>query len=595
MQRAMRWFAAVVGLAAGALGQARAAIGTFVDPDGAPVAGATVTLATGDPMVFDAFEPPETITATTDERGRVRVLLRTGHAYSAWACEGHDVARPSRSAIVEGVVAGELFELRVQERRRLHRVTVDGFVELGEGPFELRLRCDARHGIEWRVPIDEDGRAELPPLPAGPYVWHIVGANGRDVVRSGSWLGRKLYPFPAKVVRARVVDEQGQPVAGIPVHRWSIDFVGHTQEPFSGLRLLPARVPCGVTDADGRVQFELRDQLGFLYAFDDARSALVGGEANGGPMVDGVFTEPDWQESPEQTAARVYTLTLRKRPVLRGRLHRGGAPLAGIGLLVNGDIKVVGKGNMQGVTVRRNFEVRARTAPDGTFEVPALPLPVGSFRVNVEGKARQDRAPIVLRERQQVGERPLDLDLAKWPVVTFQVLDASKGPPAEARVALWSSPESPPVVLVPDRAGRARAQLELGSWCVLATGDQGARFDVLELQPGPRARSLELALEPLATCSGVLRDAAGKPIAGRKFFLSSYRSDRLSPDTPLRQRRLAQYAMPINRGLTSRTTTAKDGTFTLRFLHIPGTRCSGGFGSTGLHLEPGKTYDLQAR
>jgi hypothetical protein len=62
-----------------------ATIGSFVDPDGKPIANATVTFATSPPDVFGLFAPPHVVEATTDAAGKFKVKLRQGAAHSAWA------------------------------------------------------------------------------------------------------------------------------------------------------------------------------------------------------------------------------------------------------------------------------------------------------------------------------------------------------------------------------------------------------------------------------------------------------------------------------------------------------------------------------
>lgn len=577
--------------------QGRATIGTFLDAEGRPVVGAEVTFATSDPLVYDAFTAPTLVTTKTDDQGRFRAELEAGRAYSVWACQGHDVAQPARSAVHEGVVAGDVLQLAVVDRSPLPRVkiAVDGFGEqladaLDGGRLRMRLRTDARHGPTWTLPIEADGTVEVPPLPAGPHAWGVVDSDGRLVADGSGWFGDRLSVMPRSQVAVTVRDEQGEPVAGAVVETLVVNFVGHQQEPFGGLRALPSWLRAAPTDASGRTTLTTAGPLGFVVAFAEGKAARAAGWTAGTRIVDG-------QLQPTPIGGKPPTeleLTVRAVQPLRGRVHRGDTPVAGVGVEVRGDIVVSGAGTLRGSSSSTSFARRLRTSDDGSFVCADVPRPAGSIELAFAGRAREDGVPVLVRARREVPAEPLDIDLARWPVVTLQALDDVGGPPGDTRVVLWGEASADPVVLVADRAGRVRVQPEPGEWAVFVSDGEAARFAMFDAKPDGEGATIELRLQPLASCTGVLLDDDERPVAGALFNLNGASWQPRDGSETAEQLWLRKLSFEIDRRLTHGVRTDAEGRFTLRFVEIEGATLSGNFQGSpeSVQLEAGAEYKL---
>ncbi|MFN7587590.1 MAG: hypothetical protein ACK5UQ_03650, partial [Planctomycetota bacterium] len=119
------------------LAQEQTTIGRFLTADGTPIANAVVTFATSRQDVFDALAPAKVVTTTTDERGAFKVKLQQGDVHSLWALGPASTEGSWCSPVQEGVVAGNVLELRGSERVAPQPLRITVPKELGAGPFTL--------------------------------------------------------------------------------------------------------------------------------------------------------------------------------------------------------------------------------------------------------------------------------------------------------------------------------------------------------------------------------------------------------------------------------------------------------------------------
>jgi hypothetical protein len=559
----------VAALLAGALAaQDAVTIGTFVDPDGKPIAAAAVTFATTPVLLADSFAPAQIVEATTDGDGRFRTRLRTGADYSVWAIGPADATGRWRSRVTEGVVAGNVLALRAEvERAPQPPILCVPSPELGPGPFLLELRGPATHGPVHRLPLPADGRLALPELPPGRSMLRLLRTDGSVAV---GWFwphGERTSPAPVRRCAVRVVDDAGQPVAGVRVAAIVTGFAGDDDGFYLRNRAIDSRIEGPPTDADGgSVIMAAEHHVQGFVAWTADRQARVARHGNSA-ILDG-----DLQPYSETALSDdvPVQLVLRKAPVLRGVLRRGPEPLAGRGVVaaVNVTCRRREKGNSSS-TLFPTTQV-ATTDGQGRFELSSVVRPIGGLQLGFDtGEA----LPALALPRTGVPAEPIDVDLATWPLTTLRLQTGAALPPTASRFLLWpADPEhlSPPVVLVGERSGIARARLEPGEWFVVATDGEGLAALCVSLSPG-REQDVLLPTTPLAVMAGRILDADGKPMADAAFSCHGWsRVTGAEPVVNRLDRLLQRHCIAINGGLVGRSRSESDGRFRVRFLPVPG-------------------------
>lgn len=544
-------------------------IGTFADADGEPVPAATVTFATSPQGVYDAFAPTTVVTVMTDDRGRFRARLRTGVAYSAWAVGSRQLGKGlTCSRVVEGVIAGNVVELRATGQTPRSALKVSEVAGLGDGgPFTARIRIDARHGSPVSAPIAADGTIELPPLPDGPLHVRILNAAGKVVVASANAIGKSVSFAVAREYRFVVRDASGAPLEGARVAFANSDYVGAGNEPFLRRRTWHALVESEPTDAGGRTSLAVRDHAVVFMASAEGHAMTISGVMNGEWVANGQFAkeQPTFGDWP-----RDIGFTLQPATTLSGRVHDGGTARAGAGLRLATRLQVT-KRDFGVITASIDHARDFRTDPEGRFRID-VPGPATDLQLWLAPGAG-DAQQFLFFPRQQAHAAPVDIDLATWPLVTMQILDGDGGPPPHAQVVLlpggsaWEGTD--PIVLHANRAGRVEARLEQGSWFAFATDGAGWHARSIPLVSAAD-QLLEMRLEPLARMSGRVIDAAGEPVAAARFRFGGRESRRLEADITPVEGLLRHYSMMLNNGLIDPLRTAADGTFEIRFVDIDG-------------------------
>ncbi len=569
--------------------------GTVVDADGKPVAAAEVWCCSAPPWIEDSFDAVEVVQVTTGEDGRFRAALRSDRCYSIWATLAPDGERPARASLaVNDVLAGSVVPLKLHASPAPERFAIEGIGELGGGgPFTLLLRPAARIGPLYRLPIGADGSVSLPPLPIESPIASIVDAAGRVRVGSLSSFGAYGYVPPVTRRRCRVVDADGRPVAGATISHVSAIHPGAPTAPFHSPRESTVSISSPPTDAEGWTELSSHEVTGVMVAHAKGYGSARVGRRNGMWIQDNEFLADDPRASGEWPEE--LTFRLPSAAPMRGRLRRGEQPLGGIGVLAR--VQVVLETDAMGGLFRSWFphHVTTRTAADGWFEFDPLPGPVGGMQLAFGAEVARLPVLPIPRRRGPAGE--LDFDLARWPVLTMQVLDAGAGPPAAARCVLLPADPAADVdgiVLSTDRAGRLRVQLEPGEWFVFATDGRGMAAQVLTVAAGSEPAPVSLALQPLVARRGVVRNANGKPVVGVGIRVGGSQGRGAPVDGTPTGALLQAHAMRFHSGLAAAVETDAEGRFELRFYTVPGLVLlaeASGCNAT-LRLEPGDEWEL---
>lgn len=583
------------------LAQEQTTIGRFLTADGTPIANAVVTFATSRQDVFDALAPAKVVTTTTDERGAFKIKLQQGDVHSLWAMGPTSAEGSWCSPVQEGVVAGNVLELRASERVAPQPLRITVPKELGAGPFTLEVFAAARHAPSLRVPLPADGVVTLPPLPPGQLVLRLLDGNGRVVVGYLWPNGERTQTAAVRSRVVEVVDENGAPVANARVAalvNW-----GAGGRFFAQWRPIDSLIEGPPTDATGRSTIPLAEHapMGFVAWTNDRHARL----ANNSPfIVDGVPQQPKPGEQPN--AAAPIRLIARPGPVLRGTLRRGTTPLAGqrVAAVVDGECRRVEGGSSSS----NGFHSLHSDATDaeGRFVLPDVARPMRALRLAWD---LGDGAPCYALPRKDVPEAPLDLDVATWPLVTMRLRSDGAAPPSTSHFLLWPAAierETEPLVLVGERSGQVRGRFEPGEWFVFATDGERCAVQLVVVLAGETA-TVDLASQPLARMRGRARTAAGKPAAGVQFHTDGWESSGPvsfgfdgwdKPDDPNVQRLtrlLMQRITTIHRGLVNGQRTDADGVFSVPLL--PMRNCVmqgylGGIGALAVDFRPAEGLEL---
>ncbi len=506
-----------------ALGAAGAAVAqelrpTFcrvVDAAGAPVPGASVTLAGGRPHLSPSLHEPHVVDLTADARGRVVARLRRGLCYVSWARGPLQDGARLRSKVSGYFAAGAMVTLRCLEREQPPRVRLQGedaWAELGP------LRCFALTsvpGAERALERAEDGTFEAPGAPFDRFEVRL--ADGRPLWNTR--LGVALTLPPPQRVKVLAVDDGGGPLPGAAVwHRvgrrrsWPIDGLRSAAQ--DRMRLL------GQTDAQGRCEVVVPYDGNPLSDPDDDLLLFVA--AGDRPAVAGGV----WGERLYVSDRRVSEIegdelrfTCAKVAPLRGALP--GAPPGTVAQLA-----AICKLHLQRNSYLHDARVfTAEVQADGSFTFVGVPDELHSSRLSFHAPAGKGawRPPVYPAE----AGRNLPADVVDrigttaplaFGDATLQVLDALGGP-ARGAVALVAASDRRGVLLrdsvlrVPlDERGQATRRMALGSWVVVVVTERG--FGGAALEVTATGGSLEMQLQPHAIKSVTVVDARGEPVVG---------------------------------------------------------------------------------
>ncbi|MCA8963341.1 MAG: hypothetical protein KDC48_00565 [Planctomycetes bacterium] len=517
--------AAAACLVAAAVAQARPADGrepTFVrvfSEAHAPLAGAEVTLVGCVPEIEGG--PVDRVVAVSDARGRVMARLRTDLCYAAWATGPAAANGAAAVSNIEGYfAAGAMFDLSCDEVVEPQPISIAGLEPyLQRGPVRLFV-------LGWNSAADfelqaVDGGWVLPPSPlckatqVGVRTLELRTGDGQPLLWFQGVLANLVVP-PPKEVPIVVVDDKGQPLAGVSIKRrvgqlqaWRLDgYGGATRSRWS---------ECGRTDAGGRLVAtvpceeapleHLGSQEFLFFAEAPGRTQVVGGVRYRNVYVN--------DHRVDKFEGKELRFELPAVPPLVGRcpdLPAGTmVSLQSVARLWSSD-----NGFMH--------DYRSWTVPlgdDGRFEFAGLPDGLYSSRVSFWHPDRQLKAPLLQAESAKKVPDVLRVDGAAAPVFSelqVSVLDVHGGPARGGVLQIGPGNRSGTqlrysIARVPlDTAGSARLLLPPGPQALLAVTAHGFAGKLCVVPAG--VASCELQLQPFAAMPVRFVDNDDQPIAG---------------------------------------------------------------------------------
>ncbi len=562
----------------------RPMLGRVLDQDGAPAAGAEVTLV-GAVGVFQAqCVPADVVTVRTDERGRFRTDLLPLALYTAWAAGPPDEnGARAVSEAAANVGVGPPIELRLGAPER-HVITVTGLEPWADlGPFRLRLQLPFAviHDVE--CPIGAEGEAVLPPLPQTGLDLLLLTADGQPLAhRYTTVQGQQFALPPPRELPVRAVDAAGKPVAGVAVDL-RIAMIYSRQRDFAVAARTPFR-RVGVTGADGTATvrvpldqdpFESNPRecllIGSKAGFGDSVSGWSGRRYEDGlrwemrPGAEGESAEkpgekPGEKPAEAQPARDEIVFRMGEEQQLTATLVRHGQPVAGQRVQVAWIDKL--RNNAQGNSwthLPRSAEVRSDA--EGKVVLPGLRGDSYDFTVTVPVSPTRVFVPAI-RAGREVGT----IDLAEPRLLSLQVLDTMAGPGHDVVCLLQPIDTNSNRInegrlqFRVDAAGRAELPVPTGAWLLLAMDARGfAHVSLAEVQ-GER---LEVRLEELPVMRLRIVDEEGKPVAGASLQIAGTSTRGVA--NPL-ERALDTLAMSMSQNQVGAPRSDADGQMEVRFL-----------------------------
>lgn len=511
----MRRLAVLCLFAAAVPGQRAECTGTLRDPDGRPIARATVTFCQ-DPSQRLGGEP-DRVEVRTGDAGTFSAALLPGCFYAVWAVgpAGDDGARWVTGVALDAA-AGRGIELAAERRARPHRVAVSGVAGWKRAlPPALRTLLGGVFPFGHDVPLARDGTLTLGPWPGHDAVLALVD-DKRQVVCQTAMVHAAISEvgFPAaRTLEITAVDERDRPLADATVAvldewaaRRSGSFAAPHPVPGPGPGSQPWRV-AGRTDREGRCIVSIpwarhRSDRDVTVAVSKAGHAVefVGVESG-----KAIVTETTWRE-PEAFRVPVATAPPRRVRVV-GHQPRG-AILAAVERSF--EFRHAGGGGQRLYRTRTAIE-----GNDGAVLALTAPLQTQCF---VRLAPAVGPPPRVCFATDWQG--PIDLDFAKLTRRTIRVVDTAGAPVPFAHVALAHRHGSDRVFArVHDRCvagpgGDLEAWLTDDTWDVVVVS--GTRYASYRVAPNDDpVVTIELAPAPVARIRVV--DEAGAPVAGARL------------------------------------------------------------------------------
>ena len=520
----MKHAAVMLLLSAGVAGQGvveaearRSHLGRVLGPGGDPVSGASVTfLSGGDGLGSDA----DAVRVVARDNGRFRAELLRGRHYRAYAVAPAGSlleAAPVVSALSElGVPVTELRFSADQVAAPAETFEIHGLEpwrELGEVRVQLWLE-GCRQSLEDEV-VGPDGEVRVPPLPR-EELEAFVFVDGRLVHADRGRNGISMQdPF---VVRGRVVDADGVPVAGASVHRVCNYAAQRGALPS---RADVRRFEVAQTDADGRAEWLL---AAYKDPFEGGSGwppkAFVASAAGFRGCVAGFngAVSSNHEIITDQVKERTLPFVLERAEPLQVSFDRD-VKASGITWTANYQMQR-GEGSYN-----THFDVGVGdVASNDSATVPPWPRGAEEPRVFLLGVTPR-LAP----------DHPFARAVAPWPLevpyeaeagarvvapaivpVCVRVVSATGGPAAGADVGLFSLERglSEPfaVPAATDSAGRLVLPASPGRYVVVALGQREWARRAFEVTPS--MEPIELRLEPIAQMRLRVVDVEGRPLEG---------------------------------------------------------------------------------
>src|SRR5690606_10377143 len=340
-------------------------------------------------------------------------------------------------------------------------------------PFTVRVRVDAI-AAEWHeLALDQDGVAELPPLPAHRLRIVLGDRQGPPpATHSGEPADRRAHHFvaPPRPLPVRVVDEDGAGVAGATV-AWQLDGIPAGRDgdrlgaraPFEVVR------PLGTTDAEGRLLARLpchpESWHAFvgnlvLFASEPGRAESWSGWLSSQRVVED-RVEPEDADGAASEEPFELRFVLPRAPAWQGRIVDNGAPVAGLGVRLDCTCRLPAGPNAWFGLSR---SLHTRTGRDGSFAFSSVPRTASPLRLDLQARPGESAPRLAFFDA--VPAEAVRIDLAALPVLRLQALTADGGPAIGARGLVL--PVRPGAVVdgtpgfMLDRAGRAEQRVQAG-------------------------------------------------------------------------------------------------------------------------------------
>jgi len=494
--------------------------GRVLDQNGDAVAGAQVTLVTAD--VAGTGLDTDVVRVTSAENGRFRAELLPTRQYRAWA-----VAKAG--SLAEFVAVSDAVELQLpmttvrfgepkQARTEVQLADIDAWREHGEVRVEL-LVSGAEGFVEPRVMTDTD-RLSLPPLPKNDALLELrlfVGGSFVHAMRAYS-VGRLKLPELHRV-RARCVDEAGEPVAGASIERlvtiWGVDLGPFPNGPYT------QRFPVGVTDADGAAEWLVASSRDPFVKGSHEPIPFVASKAGYRDQVAGftevVFANGEVLEGADEDRTLPFTMAAAEdvRCVVTGAGASSELQLTGHHSHISGDNTYHGGGEFQRLPLDADGAA-TRTLPAKSCEGRRLRL------TNVVPQLEESdpfRRLAIARPVWLAGERfdgAFTFDVREVVPLRLQIVDQTGGPAIGAYVTCLSidvQEDDPRAVpMRADAGGRLVAPVLPGRWFVLAIRD--GHWCKAELQVEQGHPVVQLKLERMPVMKLRVVDGDGEPLEG---------------------------------------------------------------------------------
>ncbi|MCB9876456.1 MAG: hypothetical protein H6835_02550 [Planctomycetes bacterium] len=568
--------------------QRRPLLGTVVDSDGEPLAGAEVVCAFAPPGA-EANQVADLQHATADARGRFRVDVFACTRYRVWALgpPADDGARLASE--VQSAAAGPLLALRATHRQLPPQVKFEGLDAWRElGPFRVRVSVAACQLDDTSIELVDD-TATLPVQPRTRCNLDLLCADGQPLLSHALTIAKaehKVTVRPPQTMPMCVVDGAGKPVPGAIVRQrlsggWSS---GDGLGPSPPSRRLWREL--GRTDDEGLLTAHLPlaepplantnyQDLFFVAEKDGYRSTHSG------------FTDQLFVDGTEvaRDGVEVLRFTLQTDEPITGRIQLAGRGVAGLPIVVLAEIKTISK---EGNGWRNEQLTRhAITADDGSFalsgltNVQGVDVHVDAARLHGELVPEELRrmapySPLALHRAERQIPAVLQVNLGELRPLKLQLLDGTGGPAAGADVMLVSMAHDDVDVdgwtpsATTDSAGRVALLVQPGKWLLFARTELDMAYQRLEVE-GPQ--ELSLKMEPMPAMRGRVVDADGEPIAGAALYTTSASWHSGNDRDPA----LERIANNLNWSWIGRTRTDAEGRFVCCFLEQPGMTYQGKF------------------
>jgi protocatechuate 3,4-dioxygenase beta subunit len=294
--------------------------------------------------------------------------------------------------------------------------------------------------------------------------------------------------FPEGLLRGRVVDGEGEPVAGAEIHGEMTSFPSIVRDLLDGER---GQAPLAVTDARGEFS---------AGGFVPAEPLMVRAELDGATSEERLTLA-----APEPVPVELVLIPPAR--IAGTVVDADGRPVAGAS---------VAPSNMS--TGQQSHFRWARADTDGRFEVTVAEPGRAILVANARGHARSEPVEIEVTGGQRVED--LTLALRRGHTLEGRVVDPA-GRPIEG-VELSASPGSE--VVWTDADGRFAIEDRPAGTVVLNLRQEGHLSRELPVDLVPDGELVEVVL-PTAEVTGTLRAADGTPAGGYKVQLTDRESE----------------------------------------------------------------------